>query len=120
MQKLQKQAKNRHKDELQLISDYLEKLVVDSLTNQVQLQQEHIFEEPSDNKIDCEEIFCLHPKAKKEEFNQDTNDQAITPARVEKFNIGNFKTMDFHFLRSIQPGTIESDGTFKKMPETKD
>lgn len=66
--------------------------------------------------MECSDIYCLNPKVK--EFNQDTNDQAITPARVEKFNIVNFRNMDVHFLRSIQPGIIESDGTFKRMGES--
>jgi hypothetical protein len=58
----------------------------------------------------------MTPTIRKSEIYQDTDDAvAITPARVEKFNIYSFKNMDFHFLRSIQPGTIESDGTFKKI-----
>ena len=35
--------------------------------------------------------------------------------RVQKFNIMDFESMSFTFLKSIQPGVIESDGKFKKI-----
>jgi hypothetical protein len=55
------------------------------------------------------------PKAKNE-FNCDTNDSVITPVCVKKFNINDFESMNIHFFKNIQPGMIESDGTFKKIP----
>jgi hypothetical protein len=37
--------------------------------------------------------------------------------KVQKFNMNDIEKMNIHFLRNIQPGTIELDGTFKKIAE---
>ena len=94
--------------------------MVDVLTASVKIEGENIYEENSENKIVCDKLSMVEPKVKKEEEQQDTDDFPITPARVEKFDIGNFKHLDYHFLRNIQPGIMESNGTFKKMTDNKE
>lgn len=68
----------------------------------------------SEIKPDCEEILEITPP-KKSDFLLETNDYAITPTRVEKFDLYSLKRMNGDFFRSIQPGRIESNGLFKKM-----
>ena len=108
VQKLQKQSKNKHKDELLLISEYLEKLMVDQLTSTMKVDEEMIFEENSEIKIEYEEPPMIMPlPPKKTDFFQETQDyHPITPSRVEKFDLCDLKRMDFRFIKSIQPGRI--------------
>ena len=61
---------------------------------------------------------CMLPKVKKEDNSYETYDGGITPTRIQKVSLSNFRNMDFQFLKSIQPGIIQSNGVFKKINQS--
>ena len=66
-------------------------------------------------KVEHPELSPMTNKSKKEELSLETIESTITPLRVQKFNFNDFETMNLHFFKHIQPGMIESNGTFKKI-----